>query len=163
MTSIPKPTLCNVVPCMRYRDAPAAIKWLSDIWASKQPGPEERQALIQEARLWSRLRHPRVLPFYGISLDSDPPFLVMALMPGGDLSKFALSKPELHLRLLLDTAQGMAYLHSVKVAHGALQTNKVLIDEHGRAQVGGFGQACDFSRPGELEGSYRLSDYGNAR
>ena len=30
MTSIPKPTLCNVVPCMRYRDAPAAIKWLSD-------------------------------------------------------------------------------------------------------------------------------------
>lgn len=30
MTSIPKQTLCTVVPCLRYRDAPAAIKWLSD-------------------------------------------------------------------------------------------------------------------------------------
>ena len=28
MSSIPKQTLCNVIPCMRYRDAPAAIEWL---------------------------------------------------------------------------------------------------------------------------------------
>ncbi|USX25992.1 VOC family protein [Oxalobacteraceae bacterium OTU3CINTB1] len=30
MSSIPKQTLCTVVPCMRYRDAPAAITWLCD-------------------------------------------------------------------------------------------------------------------------------------
>ena len=30
MSSIPKQTLCNVIPCMRYRDAPAAIDWLCD-------------------------------------------------------------------------------------------------------------------------------------
>jgi uncharacterized glyoxalase superfamily protein PhnB len=30
MTSIPKHTLSTVVPCLRYRDAPAAIRWLSD-------------------------------------------------------------------------------------------------------------------------------------
>ncbi len=30
MSSIPKQTLCNVIPCMRYRDAPAAITWLCD-------------------------------------------------------------------------------------------------------------------------------------
>lgn len=30
MSSIPKQTLCNVIPCMRYRDAPAAIEWLCD-------------------------------------------------------------------------------------------------------------------------------------
>jgi len=28
MTSIPKQTRSNVIPCMRYRDAPAAIDWL---------------------------------------------------------------------------------------------------------------------------------------
>ena len=28
MSRIPKQTLCTVVPCMRYRDAPAAIEWL---------------------------------------------------------------------------------------------------------------------------------------
>ena len=28
MSSIPKQTLSTVVPCMRYRDAPAAIEWL---------------------------------------------------------------------------------------------------------------------------------------
>jgi uncharacterized glyoxalase superfamily protein PhnB len=30
MSNIPKQTLCTVVPCMRYRDAPAAIEWLCD-------------------------------------------------------------------------------------------------------------------------------------
>ena len=30
MTSIPQQTLCTVVPCLRYRDAPAAIRWLCD-------------------------------------------------------------------------------------------------------------------------------------
>lgn len=30
MSSIPKQTLSNVIPCMRYRDAPAAIEWLCD-------------------------------------------------------------------------------------------------------------------------------------
>ena len=30
MTSIPKQTLSTVVPCLRYRDAHAAIKWLCD-------------------------------------------------------------------------------------------------------------------------------------
>lgn len=30
MTSIPKQTLSTVVPCLRYRDAPAAIRWLCD-------------------------------------------------------------------------------------------------------------------------------------
>ena len=28
MSSIPKQTRSNVIPCMRYRDAPAAIDWL---------------------------------------------------------------------------------------------------------------------------------------
>lgn len=30
MSSIPKQTLCGVIPCLRYRDAPAAIAWLRD-------------------------------------------------------------------------------------------------------------------------------------
>jgi uncharacterized glyoxalase superfamily protein PhnB len=28
MSSIPKQTHCGVIPCLRYRDAPAAIDWL---------------------------------------------------------------------------------------------------------------------------------------
>lgn len=28
MSSIPKQTLCGVIPCLRYRDAPVAIDWL---------------------------------------------------------------------------------------------------------------------------------------
>jgi uncharacterized glyoxalase superfamily protein PhnB len=30
MSSIPKQTPCTVIPCLRYRDAPAAIAWLCD-------------------------------------------------------------------------------------------------------------------------------------
>jgi uncharacterized glyoxalase superfamily protein PhnB len=30
MSSIPKQAHCSVIPCLRYRDAPAAINWLRD-------------------------------------------------------------------------------------------------------------------------------------
>ena len=32
MSSIPKQTTCNVMPCMRYRDANAAIDWLCSVF-----------------------------------------------------------------------------------------------------------------------------------
>lgn len=30
MSALPKNTVANVIPCFRYRDAPAAIEWLCD-------------------------------------------------------------------------------------------------------------------------------------
>ena len=32
MSSVPKKTICNVMPCMRYRDANAAIDWLCSVF-----------------------------------------------------------------------------------------------------------------------------------
>jgi uncharacterized glyoxalase superfamily protein PhnB len=32
MTSIPKSTAATVVPCLRYRNAPAAIEWLCEVF-----------------------------------------------------------------------------------------------------------------------------------
>ena len=29
-------TACTIIPCLRYRDAPAAIAWLCDAFGSRQ-------------------------------------------------------------------------------------------------------------------------------
>jgi uncharacterized glyoxalase superfamily protein PhnB len=52
MSSIPKQTLCNVIPCMRYRDAPAAIEWLCDTFGfEKQLVVPNEDGTIAHAQL----------------------------------------------------------------------------------------------------------------
>ncbi|ORZ40648.1 kinase-like domain-containing protein [Catenaria anguillulae PL171] len=67
----------------------------------------------------------------------------MPYTDGGDLVTFSKGKsPEEHLRLLHETAQGMAYLHSRNVFHGDLKGKNVLIDgPSGHARVCDFGQS----------------------
>ncbi|KAJ3364046.1 hypothetical protein GGF32_002820 [Allomyces javanicus] len=100
-----------------------------------------REMVVHEARTWCELQHPHVLQMQGISLASDPPFFVMPLMENGDLSKYAVGRPGEHLRLLHETAMGMAYLHSKLIFHGDLKANNVLVDHGSRAQVCDFGMS----------------------
>ena len=52
MSTIPKQTLCNVIPCMRYRDAPAAIEWLCDTFGfEKQLVVPNEDGTIAHAQL----------------------------------------------------------------------------------------------------------------
>ncbi|KNE70422.1 serine/threonine protein kinase [Allomyces macrogynus ATCC 38327] len=99
------------------------------------------QLVAKEACIWNSLRHLHVLLLLGVLLKSNPPFLVMLLMEGGDLTAYSRGKlPHEHLWLLHEVAQGMVYLHSKNILHGDLKGNNVLVDGFGRAQVANFGQ-----------------------
>ncbi|KAH6890210.1 kinase-like domain-containing protein [Coprinopsis sp. MPI-PUGE-AT-0042] len=103
----------------------------------------------KEAVVWSQLRHPNVLPFYGI--------YCWAPHDGMPLERMALLSPWLdagnaveylhhHLNvdeesLILDIAQGLNYLHTFQpaIVHGDLKGNNILINSEGRACLADFG------------------------
>jgi len=52
MSSIPKQTTCNVMPCMRYRDANAAIDWLCSVFGFEaQMVVPEKDGSVAHAQL----------------------------------------------------------------------------------------------------------------
>ncbi|KNE68618.1 TKL protein kinase [Allomyces macrogynus ATCC 38327] len=123
-----------------------------------------RELVAQEALMWSSLHHPHVLPLLGVSLTCETPFFVMPLMENGDLSSYAVGRPQEHVRLLHETAQGMAYLHSKRIFHGDLKANNVLIDYSGRAKVCDFGMARLLAAAGARASAYSPgSSAGNVR
>ncbi|KAH6906247.1 TKL/TKL-ccin protein kinase [Coprinopsis sp. MPI-PUGE-AT-0042] len=103
----------------------------------------------KEAVVWSQLRHPNVLPFYGI--------YCWTPHAGTHLERMALLSPWLdagnaieYLRhhsnvdkesLVLDIAQGLNYLHTFQpaIVHGDLKGNNILINCAGRACLADFG------------------------
>ncbi|KAI9029135.1 kinase-like domain-containing protein [Hyaloraphidium curvatum] len=72
---------------------------------------------------------------------ADPPMMVTDYCPDGNLRKFLDSRSwpqDLGLRLLLDVARGMVYLHGLGILHGDLKSLNVLVDS-GKALIADFG------------------------
>jgi hypothetical protein len=53
----------------------------------------ERQILIERIRSWQRLRHPHVLPVFGLSPDAAPPLMISQYYPHGNAIDFLNSRP----------------------------------------------------------------------
>ncbi|GJP32992.1 hypothetical protein CLOM_g17570 [Closterium sp. NIES-68] len=93
-------------------------------------------------------RCPQLLRFHGVCVDVRRRMcIVTRLMPGGNLHDLlrrrngvGLPLPQL-LRIAMDIALGMRFLHRHGIIHRDLKTANVLLDEQGRAVVGDFGVA----------------------
>ena len=91
--------------------------------------------------------HTNVVGFIGAFQDRTGPFLVMEKM-SQNLHKFLEAnrgalKPQQQLRLCLDIATGLAFLHSQNppLVHRDLTSRNVLLDESRRAKIGDLGQS----------------------
>ena len=91
--------------------------------------------------------HTNVVEFIGAFEDKDGPFLVMEKM-SQNLHTFLEAnegtlKVQQQLRLCLDIATGLAFLHSQKppLVHRDLTARNVLLDESGRAKIGDLGHS----------------------
>ncbi|KAF8131852.1 WD40-repeat-containing domain protein, partial [Boletus edulis] len=103
----------------------------------------------RELGIWRRLNHPNVVPFLGIAYGfgmRGAMSLVSLWMQNGSLQHF-LEKHgdnlsvEPRLQFLLDTANGLHYLHSLPIIHGDLNCNNVLLDADCTARLADFGYA----------------------
>ncbi|KAJ7760007.1 kinase-like domain-containing protein [Mycena metata] len=104
-----------------------------------------RLQLCQEALLWQGLRHPSILPFLGI--DSPSAYcMVSPWMKHGTVIKYVANHGRSQIPRLLSNTHwatdliltgfkllgicfGLEYLHSMKIVHGDLRGNNILVSD----------------------------------
>jgi len=101
------------------------------------------EKLNLHAEAWIRLKHPNVLPFYGISNDFGYlPALIVEYCENGNVVEFLKDKepkPDFVLHLIRGIAHGLKYLHSKDIVHGDLRGSNVMISNNGVPYLTDFG------------------------
>ncbi|MCI1190385.1 serine/threonine protein kinase [Calidifontimicrobium sp. SYSU G02091] len=86
----------------------------------------------REAQTLQRLRHPSIVEVLGGGVEGAHPYLLMALLPGTDLRRYAaparrLPEP-LVLKLGADVADALAHAHAMGVVHRDLKPANLVFD-----------------------------------
>ncbi|KAG8846752.1 hypothetical protein FRB96_001777 [Tulasnella sp. 330] len=117
----------------------AAVK----IFRRMQPNSEGKLAFEDLIRRWRGWHHPAVLPLWHAET-SPSAMMVTPWNRNGSISQYIRSGIDapIRYRLLVQIADGLAYLHSDKAGraiHGHLQPGCIFIDDDGNARIAGFG------------------------
>ncbi|KAJ8583447.1 kinase-like protein [Rhizopogon salebrosus TDB-379] len=187
------PDLTNILPLPGRSSYPVTYGGFGDIWQCDLVQPSgivrvaaktirfsgldgdavmsrKAEKLRRELKVWSRLRHERILPLLGVAYDFGPhTAMICPWVDGGALTDFLTSRQgqetltcQDKFSLLNDIALGLQYLHSKSIVHGDLTGSNVLVYSDGRACLADFGLS---TIPLELEGSSYLPSpiRGNVR
>ncbi|OCH92031.1 kinase-like protein [Obba rivulosa] len=114
----------------------------------EQPSEELRQ-FYREAIVWRYLRHPNIVPFHGIDRATCLPHsaaLVSDWMHHGTLLDYlAIHTVADRLKLAIDMAEGLRYLHEMNILHGDLKSANILVSKQHKACLTDFGLAEYYS------------------
>ncbi|KAI8525734.1 hypothetical protein RHMOL_Rhmol13G0253000 [Rhododendron molle] len=136
---ITKGTFCIAT----WRGIQVAVKRLGEEVTADE---DKVRAFRDELALLQKIRHPNVVQFLGAVTQSSPMMIVTEYLPKGDLrlylkKKGALTAPTA-VRLALDIARGMNYLHENRpeaIIHRDLEPSNILRDDSGCLKVADFG------------------------
>ncbi|EMD41329.1 hypothetical protein CERSUDRAFT_42259 [Gelatoporia subvermispora B] len=102
------------------------------------------QGLFQEAVIWKRLRHRNVVYFHGVEWHLFHPRLTLVSdwMPNGRITDYLQTNLRANrIKLILNIAEGLEYLHVEGFVHGDVKGANILVDEEHVARLADFGLA----------------------
>ena len=115
--------------------------------AAKEPSPAGAEALRAEAALLDRARVPGVVELVGVRA-GDEPLLLTAWVGPRSLAELPRPLDPAHAAALcLAVAGTLQRLHRCGITHGAVEASHVLLDDHGRPVLCGFGHAGSIGAP----------------
>lgn len=131
-----------------YKQRPVAVKVM------RQPDEDDAVAtslekqFTAEVKLLFRLRHPNIIDFVAACKKLPVFCIITEYLPGGSLRTY-LHKQEPHsiplklvLKMALDIARGMKYLHSQGIMHRDLKSENLLLGDDMCVKVADFGVSC---------------------
>ncbi|KAJ7082155.1 kinase-like domain-containing protein [Mycena epipterygia] len=107
-----------------------------------------RLEFCREVLVWQGLRHRFILPLIGIDPETFPSSFCMVSpwMKKGTVLKYLSDRGRVDVdRFLLETAQGLDYLHAQNIVHGDLRGTNILISDEDSACLSDFGLATSVS------------------
>lgn len=106
---------------------------------------EYNEALLEEGKMMHRLRHSRVVKLLGIIIEEGNYSLVMEYMEQGNLMHVLKTEIGVPLavkgRIIMETIEGMCYLHDKGVIHKDLKPENILVDRDFHIKIADLGVA----------------------
>jgi eukaryotic-like serine/threonine-protein kinase len=106
--------------------------------------PTDRQRFRREIRTLARLAHPNIIGIFDLGEDDGRAFFTMELLSGGaiqDLGALEDSADELEgfLRVAVEAARGLQYVHRQNLVHRDLTPRNILLDASRHPRIMDFG------------------------
>lgn len=117
---------------------------------NKLRGHKELRARFQrEAKIMMRLKHPVLVKVFDVGEIDGRPFLAMELVSGERLDqaivKASSLKPPEAIRLTLEIAGCLDYVHQSGILHRDIKPQNILLGDKGQARLNDFGLAKELS------------------
>ena len=104
-------------------------------------------SLHQEIQILSKLKHNRIVRYYGIRQDKESVSILMEYAKGGTLRKLISDKGALCEKDVSKYCQqileGLVYIHEMKIIHRDLKCDNILLDDFYNCKLTDFGISKD--------------------
>lgn len=106
---------------------------------------DAKARFLHEARTASNVSHENIIAVYDFGEEGGRPFMVMELLEGESLREALKQNTagdfKRKIRIALQVARAIEFIHSRKIVHRDIKPENVHIDVHGRAKLMDFGIA----------------------